>query len=195
MRLRNRIRELEEYINEQLRYAEVVSADNKARVHADLGLGLDLDLNAPDGVGSSSTSGGVYPHAPYPAASSSAIGGASGFALLTHPVGMPPPDWDARTAARRNRYCTPNRAGNALCAWHDSRRERRAHPPRMAPENTLNCGCTFAEALFEESLARNGVGAYHPGENVRMDPSLRNPLLKLLEARCVAFAEMCVAPG
>ena len=38
-------------------------------------------------------------------------------------------------------------------------------------------------ALFEESLARHGVGSYHPGEMVRMDPALRNPLLKLLETR------------
>jgi hypothetical protein len=38
-------------------------------------------------------------------------------------------------------------------------------------------------ALFEESLARHGVGSYHPGEMVRMDPALRNPLLKLLESR------------
>lgn len=38
-------------------------------------------------------------------------------------------------------------------------------------------------ALFEESLARHGVGSYHPGEMVRMDPALRNPLLKLLEQR------------
>src|SRR5882757_4523151 len=38
-------------------------------------------------------------------------------------------------------------------------------------------------ALFEESLARHNVGSYHPGEMVRMDPALRNPLLKLLEQR------------
>ena len=53
----------------------------------------------------------------------------------------------------------------------------------MAPPGHLNCGCTFEEALFEESLARHGVGSYHPGENVRMDPALRNPLLKLLKQR------------
>jgi hypothetical protein len=61
----------------------------------------------------------------------------------------------------------------------------------------LNCGCTYEEALFEESLARHSVGSYHPGESVRMvrpltsplavpiliteqDPALRSPLLKLL---------------
>ncbi|KZV76602.1 hypothetical protein PENSPDRAFT_679955 [Peniophora sp. CONT] len=91
--------------------------------------------------------------------------------------------WKARYEARVKLFCSLNRAGNALCAWHDSRRERRAYPPRMAPPGTLNCGCTFEEALFEESLARHGVGSYHPGESVRMDPALRNPLLALLQER------------
>jgi hypothetical protein len=91
--------------------------------------------------------------------------------------------WKARTDARIKLFCSLNRAGNALCAWHDSRRERRAHPPRMAPPGHLNCGCTFEEALFEESLSRHDVGSYHPGESVRMDPALRNPLLKLLQKR------------
>ncbi|KZP28094.1 hypothetical protein FIBSPDRAFT_927769 [Athelia psychrophila] len=91
--------------------------------------------------------------------------------------------WQARTEARVRHFCSLNRAGNALCAWHDSRRERRAYPPRMAPPGRLNCGCTHAEALFEESLSRHGVGSYHPGESVRMDPALRNPLLKLLQTR------------
>lgn len=91
--------------------------------------------------------------------------------------------WKARTEARTRLLCSLNRAGNALCAWHDSRRERRAYPPRMAPPGHLNCGCTFEEALFEESLARHGVGSYHPGESVRMDPALRNPLLKVLQRR------------
>ncbi|RXW19717.1 hypothetical protein EST38_g6129 [Candolleomyces aberdarensis] len=91
--------------------------------------------------------------------------------------------WKARTEARKKLFCSLNRAGNALCAWHDSRRERRAFPPRNAPPGYLNCGCTYEEALFEESLSRHGVGSYHPGENVRMDPALRNPLLKLLEKR------------
>ena len=112
-----------------------------------------------------------------------------------HPTGLPssiqsPPNvgafqesWNVRTNARIRTFCSLNRAGNALCAWHDSRRERRAYPPRMAPPGHLNCGCTFEEALFEESLARHGVGSYHPGENVRMDPALRNPLLKLLKQR------------
>jgi len=91
--------------------------------------------------------------------------------------------WKARTDARIRYLCSLNRAGNALCSWHDSRRERRRFPPRMAPQGYLNCGCTFDEALFEESLSRHGVGSYHPGEAVRMDPALRNPLLKLLQER------------
>ncbi|KAH8097039.1 hypothetical protein BXZ70DRAFT_895473 [Cristinia sonorae] len=92
-------------------------------------------------------------------------------------------NWQARTDARVKLFCSLNRAGNALCAWHDSRRERRQFPPRNAPPGYLNCGCTYEEALFEESLARHGVGSYHPGESVRMDPTLRNPLLKLLQNR------------
>lgn len=91
--------------------------------------------------------------------------------------------WRARTEARKRIFCSLNRAGNALCAWHDSRRERRAYPPRNAPPGFLNCGCTYDEALFEESLSRHGVGSYLPGETVRMDPALRNPLLKLLQDR------------
>lgn len=102
---------------------------------------------------------------------------------------MPPPSptfqasWNARTDARVRLFCSLNRAGNALCAWHDSRRERRAYPPRNAPPGFLNCGCSYEQALFEESLARHDVGSYHPGENVRMDPALRNPLLRLLQER------------
>ncbi|KAJ7749313.1 hypothetical protein DFH07DRAFT_923213 [Mycena maculata] len=108
---------------------------------------------------------------------------------LPSPLATPPANpafqaqWNARTDARIRQFCALNRAGNALCAWHDSRRERRVHPPRMAPHGVLNCGCTYEEALFEESLARHNVGSYLPGETVRMDPALRNPLLKLLQTR------------
>lgn len=91
--------------------------------------------------------------------------------------------WAARTEARKKYFCSLNRAGNALCSWHDSRRERRVFPPRNAPPGRLNCGCTFEQALFEDSLSRHGVGSYNPGEAVRMDPVLRNALLKLLEDR------------
>ncbi|KIJ35277.1 hypothetical protein M422DRAFT_34688 [Sphaerobolus stellatus SS14] len=106
---------------------------------------------------------------------------ASSAASVSRALGPAPSDWHARTQYRIRRFCSLNRAGNALCAWHDSRRERRQHPPRMAPPDTLNCGCSYKEALFEEALARHGVGSYLPGESVRMDPVLRNGLLKLLE--------------
>jgi hypothetical protein len=108
---------------------------------------------------------------------------------LPSPLSTPPSSagfqaqWKARTDARIRQFCALNRAGNALCAWHDSRRERRVHPPRMAPDGYLNCGCTYEEALFEESLSRHRVGSYLPGDSVRMDPALRNPLLKLLQQR------------
>ncbi|KDQ60256.1 hypothetical protein JAAARDRAFT_600587 [Jaapia argillacea MUCL 33604] len=89
----------------------------------------------------------------------------------------------ARTDTRIRMFCSLNRAGNALCSWHDSRRERRLYPPRGAPPGYMNCGCTYEEALFEESLARHEVGGYLPGDSVRMDPALRNPLLRLLQQR------------
>ncbi|KXN84116.1 hypothetical protein AN958_00441 [Leucoagaricus sp. SymC.cos] len=104
----------------------------------------------------------------------------------SHPVATTPAfrtGWKRRTEARKKLFCSLNRAGNALCAWHDSRRERRQYPPRNAPPGMLNCGCTHEEALFEESLSRHGVGGYLPGENVRMDPELRRPLLRLLQQR------------
>ncbi|KAF8524466.1 hypothetical protein JB92DRAFT_1440941 [Gautieria morchelliformis] len=171
IRLRQRVRDLE-FINDlvRLRVAELES-DSKSRVHADLGLGLELTTHS-EASGSNTS---------YPSSSSTPTTGPDAFSFLNQSLGPPPADWGNRTSARLRRFCALNRAGNALCAWHDSRRERRAHPPRMAPPNTLNCGCTYAEALFEESLARNGVGAFYPGESVRMDPALRNPLLKLLQ--------------
>ncbi|KAF8952963.1 hypothetical protein BDZ97DRAFT_1767890 [Flammula alnicola] len=110
------------------------------------------------------------------------LGSASG--LPNTPPSAPfQAQWKARTDARKKIFCSLNRAGNALCSWHDSRRERRVYPPRHAPQGYLNCGCSYDEALFEESLSRHGVGSYHPGENVRMDPALRNPLLRLLKQR------------
>ncbi|KAG1803334.1 uncharacterized protein BJ212DRAFT_1396172 [Suillus subaureus] len=106
----------------------------------------------------------------------------AGSSTMPAPLAMQA-SWKARTDARIRLFCSLNRAGNALCSWHDSRRERRIYPPRMAPTGYLNCGCTHEEALFEESLSRHGVGSYHPGEAVRMDPALRNPLLKVLQER------------
>jgi len=92
-------------------------------------------------------------------------------------------DWDKRTKARLVLFCSRNRAGNSLCAWHDTRRERREFPPRQAPKGRLNCGCTEDEALFEESLARHGIGAMRACEQVRLDSTLRTALLKLLQTR------------
>ncbi|KAH9974026.1 hypothetical protein BGW80DRAFT_1205274 [Lactifluus volemus] len=115
--------------------------------------------------------------------SSSSVSGLASAAAQIPPSPSFSASWKARTDARTKLFCSLNRAGNALCAWHDSRRERRTHPPRMAPPGHLNCGCTFDEALFEESLSRHDVGSYHPGESVRMDPALRNPLLSLLQKR------------
>ncbi|KAJ7260211.1 hypothetical protein C8J57DRAFT_1436674 [Mycena rebaudengoi] len=83
--------------------------------------------------------------------------------------------WKARTRARIRKLCSIDYAGNALCAWHDSRRERRAFPPHMAPDSYLNCGCS-------ESLTRHQIGSYLPGATARIDAALRNPLLKLLQA-------------
>ena len=126
---------------------------------------------------------------PVQSTSSQSFHSAASSSSVSTATGQPPlsptflASWKARTDSRVKLFCSLNRAGNALCAWHDSRRERRAHPPRMAPPGHLNCGCTYEEALFEESLARHGVGSYHPGESVRMDPALRNPLLKLMQQR------------
>ncbi|KAJ7254315.1 hypothetical protein C8J57DRAFT_1518941 [Mycena rebaudengoi] len=56
--------------------------------------------------------------------------------------------------ARIRKLCSIDRAGNALCAWHDSRHERRAFPPRMAPDGYLNCGCSVDEALSSRRASR-----------------------------------------
>ncbi|KII91136.1 hypothetical protein PLICRDRAFT_173034 [Plicaturopsis crispa FD-325 SS-3] len=163
-------------LQRKVRGLELINESASQRIR-ELELELANDLSVP----SSSTSSS------YPPSSSATANIAGG---LPSPLSTPSPQsatfqasWRARTDARIRQFCSLNRAGNALCAWHDSRRERRAHPPRMAPPGHLNCGCTYEEALFEESLARHGVGSYHPGETVRMDPALRNPLLKLLEQR------------
>ena len=104
----------------------------------------------------------------------------------------PPPDWSNRTLARLKCFCSLNRAGNALCAWHNSRCERgtiRAvsdvRTRHEWPHTTPSTVGAHKEALFEKSLARNRVSAFHPGDHVCMDPTLRNPLLKLLEERSV----------
>jgi len=81
------------------------------------------------------------------------------------------PSWHAHTEARQQTFCSLNRAGNALCAWHDLHRKCRAYPPRNLPPGHLNCSCTYEEALFEESHAHHGVAL--PGDMVHMDPALR----------------------
>jgi hypothetical protein len=91
--------------------------------------------------------------------------------------------WRARTEARVRQFCSMNSSGYRTCVSGHEEHRSFVYPPRAAPAGKLNCGCTYEEALFEESLARNGVGAYHPGESVRMEPALRNPLLRLLEER------------
>ena len=78
------------------------------------------------------------------------------------------PSWHARAEARKQIGCSLNRAGNALCAWHDPHRKCRAHSLRNAPPGHLNCSCTYEEALFEESPAHHGVASYLPGNMVHM---------------------------
>jgi len=78
------------------------------------------------------------------------------------------PFWHARAEARKQICCSLNRAGNALCAWHDPHRKCRAYPLRNAPPGHLSCNCTYEEALFEESPAHHGVASYLPGNMVHM---------------------------
>jgi len=81
------------------------------------------------------------------------------------------PSCHAHTEARQQIFCSLNRAGSALCAWHDPHRKCRAYPPRN-PLPGQNCSCTYEEALFEESHAHHGVASYLPGNMVHMDPAL-----------------------
>ncbi|KAH7101065.1 hypothetical protein BKA62DRAFT_657893, partial [Auriculariales sp. MPI-PUGE-AT-0066] len=81
-------------------------------------------------------------------------------------------------------YCAGNRSGLSSCSWHASRHQPKVYGSRKAPAGYLNCGCTFEEALFEASLAANGVGAYRSGAGQpRLDPTLRRALLQLLQRR------------
>ncbi|KAG8738558.1 hypothetical protein FRC10_006683 [Ceratobasidium sp. 414] len=82
-------------------------------------------------------------------------------------------------AARR----TPHRNAVEICAWHAYNGQDPTQPtPNMAQPGDLKCGCTLQEALFEESLARYGVGSIH-AEGVMMEPALRRSLLHLLQKR------------
>jgi len=105
---------------------------------------------------------------------------------------LPPShEYDTRTRLREDKICGNNRNKNAWCAWHDSARLK---ADKVRAERTLSCKCTFEEALLEEELARNGVGSLKTpkalealnagGEKVvRLHPSLRKGLLRLLEER------------
>jgi len=48
----------------------------------------------------------------------------------------------------------------------------------------MNCGCSVEEAMFEQTLARNGVGSIAPGRGItRMASQIRAGLLELLKQR------------
>ncbi|QRV94509.1 hypothetical protein RhiJN_22527 [Ceratobasidium sp. AG-Ba] len=66
-----------------------------------------------------------------------------------------------------------------VCAWHAHHGHQ---PTQSAKPGHLGCGCTIQEALFEESMARHGVGSMY-SEAPMMDPTLRKPLLQLLQRR------------
>jgi hypothetical protein len=89
--------------------------------------------------------------------------------------------------ARVRQFCSMNSSGYRTCVSGHEEHRSFVYPPRAAPAGKLNCGCTYEEALFEESLARNGVGVYmppeHDGSNKHMTARLRNALLFLLETR------------
>ena len=93
-----------------------------------------------------------------------------------------PQDHRQRAERRKMLRKTLNRNGNRNCAWCEPRREPRKYGPRRAPENKMTCGCNFEDALFEETLAWNGVGSMDTTQQ-RLDPKLRHALLVLLKKR------------
>jgi len=93
-----------------------------------------------------------------------------------------PGDHKQRTERRSTLRKLLNRNGNRCCAWCEPRRERRRYGPRQAPDDQMTCGCTVEDALFEESLARNGIGSMDTSRQ-RLDPELRRDLLALLKNR------------
>jgi len=93
-----------------------------------------------------------------------------------------PGDHRQRTERRNALRKLLNRNGNRCCAWCEPRRELRRYGPRQAPDDQMTCGCTVEDALFEESLARNGVGSMDTSRQ-RLDPELRHDLLALLKNR------------
>ncbi|KAG8697908.1 hypothetical protein FRC08_006244 [Ceratobasidium sp. 394] len=93
---------------------------------------------------------------------------------------------------------TPHQNAVDICAWHAHHGQDPAQPPKMAQPGILKCGCTLQEALFEESLARYGVGSMYLDAKMMVrlvvhlcswmlirskDPALRRPLLQLLQKR------------
>jgi len=91
-----------------------------------------------------------------------------------------PRDHQKRTERRKSLRELLNRNSNRCCAWCESRRERRKYGPRQIPEGQMTCGCSIEDALFEDSLARNGVGSIDTTRQ-RLDPELRRNLLSLLK--------------
>ncbi|KAH7100074.1 hypothetical protein BKA62DRAFT_262861 [Auriculariales sp. MPI-PUGE-AT-0066] len=87
-----------------------------------------------------------------------------------------------RTDARNRVFCSTNRNGISSCAWHLTRNKPKEHAPRQAPSGFLNCGCSQKETLFEDSLARNGIGSVTAGEE-RVHPIIRRAMLAKLEQR------------
>ncbi|KAH7092673.1 hypothetical protein BKA62DRAFT_626091 [Auriculariales sp. MPI-PUGE-AT-0066] len=87
-----------------------------------------------------------------------------------------------RSAARLMVICAPNRNGISSCSWHATRNKPNAYHARQAQSGYLNCGCSQNEALFEESLARAGVGSISTGRE-RLHPDIRRALLATLEKK------------
>ncbi|KAH7100056.1 hypothetical protein BKA62DRAFT_620512, partial [Auriculariales sp. MPI-PUGE-AT-0066] len=85
-----------------------------------------------------------------------------------------------RTAIRIKLLEKLNHHGNRCCAWHETRQELHEYSAREAPTGIMNCGCTFEEALFEESLSKSGVGSMVTGAK-RLNPALRNALLLVFQ--------------
>ena len=55
-----------------------------------------------------------------------------------------------------------------MCAWHDANRTPPLYGPRAAPPGIMSCGCTFEQTLFEETLARNGIGSVFLSKHVNI---------------------------
>ena len=96
-----------------------------------------------------------------------------------------------RMTSRQQVLCRENRNGNSAygkccsvipslnpldsCPSHKREKKTKPIQAHNAPPGTLNCGCTPEDALFEESLERNGV--------TRVDIAARRHLLELLKGR------------